>query len=79
MSPFRNHITAVVLYADIWAELAKAAGAPFDKDAFLEECWQDMREQCDLKMDKDMAETYFKLEAEQARQRLAAIAGTYKA
>lgn len=76
---FTNHITALVLYADIWAELAKAAGAPFDKEAFLDECWDDMREQCGLKVDKDMAVTYFELEAEQARQRLAAIAGSYKA
>ncbi|MBR3467151.1 MAG: hypothetical protein IKH15_08045 [Bacteroidales bacterium] len=76
---FRNHVTALVLYAEIWGELAAALGTPFDKEEFLKQCFREMAEQSGLRGDDEMKATYMELEAEQARQRLAAIAGTYKA
>lgn len=76
---FRSHLTGLVLFADIWAELAAANDMPFDKEKFLARTFRETAENIGLEGDVEMKITFLKLEFEQARQRLAAIAGTAKA
>lgn len=73
----REHIMGLMAYADIWAELSKTTTTPFDKEAYLDRCWREMRGQGLFKegTDEGMAEEWFRIEAEQARKRLAAIKG----
>lgn len=76
---FRAHLTALVLYADIWAELAAATNMSFDKAGFIARNFRETVENIGLTGDDEMIDTFMKFEYEQARQRLSAIAGTYKA
>ena len=75
LPPVRAHFMGLNIYAGAFESCLTADGEPFDKEEWLRNAWEEMRDQMDRELDDDLAEAYFRYETEEARKRLAAIKG----